>query len=412
MIYPRKLKAKVLGELYHERTIVITGMRRVGKTSLLRDIFHGVSSPNKIFIDLENEDQQAIFETKSYESILTALGKTAPIVFTPRPGGDATPSPDRAWIFIDEIQRVRNIPSIIKYLSDHYEIKFIVTGSSSYYLKNLFTESLAGRKVIVHLAPLDFGEYLLFHKESPMGPVHSLAHLAHLDTAYARTHYLPYFNDYLVSGGFPQVVLEGSSKNRRAILADILSSYFTLDVRTLSDFRGIAELRKLVALLPPRIGQKLDTRRLSRETGTAWITTKQYLEFLADTFVMHTVTPFTKSPDREISSVPKLYFCDHALGASLAIISEGQTLENLCYTHFSDRSDVQYYQRKSGLEVDFILDGKIGVEVKSFATPSDVRRLARIGRSLGLSETYVITGRFGEEIIPGILPAYTLGFLA
>lgn len=412
MIYPRKLKTTVLNQLHHERTVVITGMRRVGKTSLLRDIFNGIDSPNKVFIDLENEDERALFETKNYESILTALDKITHLSFVPRPEGDAPPAPQRAWIFLDEIQLVRNIPSIIKYLSDHYAIKFIVTGSSSYYLKNLFTESLAGRKVIVHLAPLDFGEYLLFQKESPMGPASSLKQLAHVDTAYTRIHYQPYFNDYLVSGGFPQVVLEPSAKNRLAILADILSSYFTLDVRTLSDFRGISELRKLVQLLPSRIGQKLDTKRLSRETGTAWTTTKQYLEFLSDTYVMHTVTPFTKSPDREISSVPKLYFCDHALGASLTSISDGQTLENVVYTHLSERFDVHYYQRKSGLEIDFILDGKIGVEVKSFATPSDVRRLARIGKSLGLSETYVITGRFGEEIIPGILPAYTLGFLA
>lgn len=80
--------------------------------------------------------------------------------------------------------------------------------------------------------------------------------------------------------------------------------------------------------------------------------------------------------------------------------------------HLSKRYKTAYFQRPSGVEIDFILDGKIGVEVKSFATPSDVRRLARIGKSLGLSETYVITGRFGQEITPGILPAYTLGFLA
>ncbi len=113
-----------------------------------------------------------------------------------------------------------------------------------------------------------------------------------------------------------------------------------------------------------------------------------------------------------MSVSPKLYFCDHALGESLVSVSEGQRLENAVFTNLASRYDLRYYRKKSGVEIDFILDGKIGVEVKSFATPSDVRRLTRIGTSLGLSETYVITGRFGEKIAHGIIPAYTLGFLA
>ncbi|MFD2573592.1 AAA family ATPase [Spirosoma soli] len=59
------------------------------------------------------------------------------------------------------------IPSVIKYLYDTYGIKFILTGSCSYYLKNHFTESLAGRKRIFELYPLDFNEYLAFRGYKP-----------------------------------------------------------------------------------------------------------------------------------------------------------------------------------------------------------------------------------------------------
>ena len=52
---------------------------------------------------------------------------------------------------------------MIKYLHDTYSIKFLLTGSSSYYLKNYFTESLAGRKVVFEMFPLTFGEFLDFH---------------------------------------------------------------------------------------------------------------------------------------------------------------------------------------------------------------------------------------------------------
>jgi len=69
----------------------------------------------------------------------------------------------KVLIAIDEIQLVPNLPSVLKYLYDAYDIKFIVTGSSAYYIKNLFSESLAGRKKIFEIYPLNFGELLLFN---------------------------------------------------------------------------------------------------------------------------------------------------------------------------------------------------------------------------------------------------------
>lgn len=67
-----------------------------------------------------------------------------------------------ALIAIDEIQLVKNLPSFIKCIYDTYGVKFIVTGSSSYYMKNQFSESLAGRKRIFEIYPLNFKEFLQF----------------------------------------------------------------------------------------------------------------------------------------------------------------------------------------------------------------------------------------------------------
>jgi predicted AAA+ superfamily ATPase len=65
-------------------------------------------------------------------------------------------------LVLDEIQYVPNVPSVVKYLYDSQQIKFILTGSRSYYLKHFFTESLAGRKIIFEMFPLSFGEFLTF----------------------------------------------------------------------------------------------------------------------------------------------------------------------------------------------------------------------------------------------------------
>ena len=67
--------------------------------------------------------------------------------------------------FFDEVQIYPEISKIVKYLIDHYSVKFILTGSASYYLKNLFPESLSGRKIIFEMYPLDFEEFLVLKRK-------------------------------------------------------------------------------------------------------------------------------------------------------------------------------------------------------------------------------------------------------
>jgi predicted AAA+ superfamily ATPase len=136
-------------------------MRRTGKTTIVRELLNQVSSGNKIYIDLERYDNRELFSDPNYDNI--------PVQLTRR-GLDFSV---KAWIFLDEIQLVPPIMSVLKYLYDHYFIKFIITGSSSFYLRNFFSDSLAGRKKIFELYPLDFGEFIIF-REIPSGAVHAL----------------------------------------------------------------------------------------------------------------------------------------------------------------------------------------------------------------------------------------------
>src|SRR3989344_8763388 len=144
----RKLYSKIIDRLDALEAIVVTGMRRVGKTTLLKQVYDSLKSDNKIFLDLENPINQKYFSEENYEAIKYTL-ETLGVNLT-----------QKAYVFLDEIQFVGSIPSVVKYLMDHYQIKFFLTGSSSFYLKNLFSESLAGRKIIYELSPLDFEEFL------------------------------------------------------------------------------------------------------------------------------------------------------------------------------------------------------------------------------------------------------------
>lgn len=148
--YLRKIRKSLISEFQKPQIVILTGMRQVGKTTLLKDLFNLLPSENKIFIDLENPLNQKIFEERNYENILLNFKSIG------------LKSEKNAFVFIDELQIMPQIVKPIKYLYDHYKIKFFLTGSSSFYLKGLFPESLAGRKVIYELFPLDFEEFLIF----------------------------------------------------------------------------------------------------------------------------------------------------------------------------------------------------------------------------------------------------------
>lgn len=98
------------------------------------------------------EPTKTLFSEDNYESIIYALTQQGVVLNA------------KVLIAIDEIQLVPNLPSVLKYLYDSYpNIKFIVTGSSAYYMKNMFSESLAGRKKLFEIYPLNFSELLSFN---------------------------------------------------------------------------------------------------------------------------------------------------------------------------------------------------------------------------------------------------------
>ncbi len=118
----------------------------------------------------------------------------------------------------------------------HYDIKFILTGSSSYYIKNKFQESMAGRKKIFEIFPLDFGEYLTFKNIK----FKSLSNLEELESSSNSATSLQFaYEDYCTYGGFPEVVLTEDSIEKKDILQDILSSYIHIDLVQIADIEVV-----------------------------------------------------------------------------------------------------------------------------------------------------------------------------
>ncbi len=360
--------------------VIITGMRRTGKTTVLTYVYEQIDSENKLFIDLENPLNRKYFEETNYDQIRSVLS------------GLGLDFSKRMYIFIDEIQFVKQLPSVVKYFIDHYKTKFFLTGSASFYLKNYFTETLAGRKYIFNLYPLSFCEFLTFKQidiqippkgETVPRPLH--------DTI------SPYFNEYLEYGGFPGVVLKETKDEKERSLNDIFTSYYHLEVTELGDFRKNEKIRELIILLMQRAGSRLNYQKLSKELGISRQILDKYVSFLCDTFFIHRIAPFSKGRDTEIRKSPKIYVCDTGLLHHFSQLDMGHIFENGVFQSLLPQGKVNYYQRKSGVEIDFIIDQKNAYEVKIHPSESDHRKLSRLAEDLGISEYYVVSKKYCDS---------------
>ena len=374
MFYTRKIYPELLSHAQTPLVTVLTGMRRTGKTTLVQRLLLDLTNKNSLYLDLQRPDNRELFDQKNYEVI---RGE-----FIARGLSDDQPM----IVALDEIQLSPDSPGAVKYLSDHHNIKFIVTGSSSYYLKNLFSESLSGRKKLFELYPLDFGEFLTF-KEIPFSKGNwKEGEFNNLE--YNRLSF--YYEEYIRFGGFPQVVIAQAEAEKHDILSDIMSSYVNIDIRSLADFSDERNLYALAKLLAGRVGNRVEYSNLSRITGLSRPTVTNYVRFFEKTYLVNTIGVYTKSADREIVKSRKLYFCDTGLANVLARISSGAQFENTLFNQLVQFGQVRYYALKTGNEIDFVLDENLAIEAKETPVETDLAHLTRMSDIAGVSNLRLV----------------------
>ncbi|MCK9282252.1 MAG: ATP-binding protein, partial [Melioribacteraceae bacterium] len=346
--------------LDHKNALIITGMRQVGKTTLIKQLFDETEG-NKIWFDFENPLHTLQFENIDYDAIYTNLSKKF-----------ANPK-KRLFVFIDEIQNYPPITKIIKYLIDTYKVKFILTGSSNFYMKNLFPESLSGRKFLFILPPLSFSEFLYFRNKTDKkfeGDKINFSNLTNKSLPDYKEFETDY-NDYLQFGGFPEVALTSDIKTKSLVLNNIFSSFYEKDLKILSDFKDVRELRDLILLLVPRTGNILDITKISSELSVSRTKLYSYIEFLEAIFLIKLIPKLTSSIDRSVAGGKKIYFADNGLLNIIARVNEGQLFENAIANQLSPYGDLSFYNKRNTSEIDFILNKKTAFEVKLNAVDKD-----------------------------------------
>jgi len=371
----RRLFPELEAHLSQRYITVITGMRRVGKSTALKYLLGKVPHDNKLYLDLERIENRYIFQQNTYKDVQIEL-EIQGIDF-------AKPS----VIALDEIQLVPQITSILKYFYDTYPVKFLVTGSSSFYLRNHFSESLAGRKHIFEMFPLDFLEFVQF-RGADTTALERFAFQPYQQGIYLK--YKDLYEEYLRFGGFPEVVLANNVKEKEMTLKDVVNAYIELDIRLVADFEISGTLYRLIRLLASRAGNTLDIAKIAAVLGIDRNKTSGYLELLEKTYFMHTISPYSRSVDREISKRKKIYLADTGLLQQLAQVSSGQVFENQVYLQLARLGEVNYYQKKSGQEIDFVFRQNTACEAKETPHAGDLTVLNSRSTSLGIAQRLLI----------------------
>lgn len=387
--YNREIENQIIENLSNNKALIITGMRRVGKTTLLKKIYNDNIIGNKIWFDFENPLDIKYFEDVDYNDIYHNISSK---IYNFKKN-------KQTYVFIDEVQHYPLISKIVKYLVDHYNIKFILTGSASYYLKNLFPESLAGRKIIFEMYPLTFREFLEFKNENVVA-YDKIKKQKYINEIHYEL-YDKHYDEFVKWGGFPEVVLAENTKNKKTLLSDIFSSYFQNEIINLSDYRKNDKIRDLILLLSARVGSQLDLVKISQELQIHRATVYSYLSFLQATYFIHLVSPFSKSIDRKISGTQKIYFCDNGILRIIADINFGHLFENAIFNQLKINHSLCYFRKKTGAEIDFIADKKVCYEVKATATLVDIKQIDKKMRLIKLNKGFVVSKNYASNFIDG-----------
>ncbi|MFA6047504.1 MAG: ATP-binding protein [Parcubacteria group bacterium] len=385
----RLLYYEIIPYISHKNAIVITGMRQVGKTTLMRQIFEDIDQNKpKIWFDFDNPLDQRTFEDLEYRNIFERL-KIA----------SGAERDEQIYVFIDEIQNFPEITKIIKFLIDNFGVKFIVTGSSNFYLKNLFPESLSGRKFLYELSPLSFRECLYFRDKLSM----EQAMKVRLEEGLAEKNITEFqkldqeYEEYLRFGGFPEVVLTSDIETKRLVLKNIFTSFFEKDLKIISGFKDVRELRDFILLLVPRVGSMLDVSKLAAELGILRPKAYSYLEFLRGIFFIRLLPKFTKSIDRSVAGGKKIYFTDNGILTTVGNVNDAQLFENAVVNQLALYGDLSFYNKRNKEEIDIILKKEKAFEVKLGGSKKYLEKAERISAKIDIKQVFVVSRKYSKE---------------
>jgi len=267
------------------KVLLIYGPRQVGKTTLLKDFLAGARLKYKLDSG-DNIRTQQILGSQDF-AILKEYAE------------------GYGLLAIDEAQKIKGIGQGLKILVDQVPgIRIIATGSSSFELAGQVGEPLTGRKLTLNLYPVSLLEL------SKMHTVLELKEKLH---------------EWLVYGGYPEVMTTKNKHDKARLLEEIFQSYLLKDILELEKVKSSKILLDMLRLLAFQIGKEVSLSEIAQQVGVDYKTVARYLDLFEKSFVIFNLRGFSRNLRKEITSKSKYFFYDN--GVRNAIISNFNALE-------------------------------------------------------------------------------------
>jgi len=406
---PRKILNKVIDYLDLPHVISIVGVRRAGKSTLIKQAINfliqtkEIPPKNILFLNLETP------QFSRYRTDVTYLERVYEDYLKL-----ASPE-DTVFCFLDEVQFFTEWQVFVKSHYEEKKIKFIVTGSNSRLLSSEFITLLSGRTLPLEVFPFSFGEFLTAKGLTVTDEV-SLLKKRH------RVRHL--MDEYLHFGGFPEPSFVSEQATKKEILVMYARNILYRDIAPRFTVKKPLELENLFFYLMSNISSLYTYNKLSKLVEISDKTIKDYLSYFTDAYLLFTIDLFNFSVKRQIKSPKKVYAIDTGMArASSFSFSEdaGHYLKNLVFIELKRKGrEIYYYKTANDLEVDFAckeenrLTGLIQVS-KEMQTDKvrkrEIRALIKAMDETGLSQATIVTYE-DEEIIRAegktisVIPAY------
>lgn len=282
-------------------TKIVTGLRRVGKSYLLKTLFkeyllgEGIKKDHVLIIDLEDRRNKAFRNPDYLLDWVDAQMKNE----------------EQYYIIIDEVQRVDEFVDMLGTLVGKENADVYVTGSNSHFLSSDIATEFRGRGDEIHVWPLTFKEFM---------------------TAYEGD-IVDGWQEYYTYGGLPKILSIKGDDKKATYLRNLYRTVYLSDIYERHEIENKAEFEELVRILASSIGSPVNPTNLAntfksvkRLNNITDKTIETYIGYLTDAFLIEKSERYDIKGKKYIGTTPKYYFKD--LGLRNAILSFRQTEEN------------------------------------------------------------------------------------
>src|SRR6056297_33338 len=336
----RKLLIQKLEETFSQKKVVfITGLRRIGKTSLLKLFIHKLINekdinPGKIcFVSLDDY----LLDKLSIPEIIDQYRSIHKLKYS-----------EKIYLFLDEVTYKEDFEIQLKNLIDSQNVKIYATSSSASDIRHK-KAYLTGRQYTMEVLPLTFKEYLEFKNIS------ILKKDKHLEESY--------FIDFLKTGGIPEYVLTENIEYLKELVDDILYK----DIIAFHHLKDEQLVKDFFLLLMERAGKQISINKMASILSISPDTARRYLNIFARCYLIHLMNRHGKTNER-ILSPKKIYAADLGIRNIFTGFRDYDSLfENYAYLRFKHLNPMYVYQGKN--EIDFYLENQLLVETKYHEEP-------------------------------------------